>query len=126
LILCRIGAEEPVHVAIELAVFYVGEFDLEVKIDRGTLPLQLASNGQHNWNGCLLATTREGASLLLMSSSYPPAEPAVAPTDEHERSPESLRELRAVIAESRAEFARGEGLPAEVLLDDIDRFIAGG
>jgi hypothetical protein len=63
-----------------------------------------------------------------MSSSHRPAEPAAVPVgdNEYERSPESLRELLAVIAESDAAFERGDGLPAEVLLDDIDRFLAGG
>ena len=38
---------------------------------------------------------------------------------------ERLR-LSQSIASSREEYDRGEGLPASVLLDDIDRFIAQG
>jgi hypothetical protein len=57
-----------------------------------------------------------------MSSSYPPAEPAVMPGDldkDGEMSPESRRELDAIIAESEAEIARGEGISLEQALAEI-------
>ena len=44
-------------------------------------------------------------------------------TDSGELPPDFER-LRAVIAESQAQAARGDVVPAEVLLDDIDRIFA--
>lgn len=41
-----------------------------------------------------------------------------------EMSPEDWAKLNAVIAESDAAYARGESLPAEVLLDDLRRIYA--
>lgn len=64
-----------------------------------------------------------------MSQSTPPAEPAPSHLDvdeNDEMSPESLRELRAAIARSEEEIARGETIPAEEVLawlkreDDLD------
>jgi hypothetical protein len=38
--------------------------------------------------------------------------------------PPDFERLRAVIAESQAQAAQGDVVPAEVLLDDIDRIFA--
>jgi hypothetical protein len=64
-----------------------------------------------------------------MSASYPPAEPAVVvPGDldqDDDMTDEERRELDAVIAESEAEFERGEWTPAEVVLAGLRRRIHG-
>ena len=41
-------------------------------------------------------------------------------------SPAELAALKAVIARADEQYARGEGMPASVLLADFDRILAGG
>jgi hypothetical protein len=45
---------------------------------------------------------------------------------EAEMSPAELAELKAAIAKADEQYARGEGMPASVLLADFDRLLAGG
>jgi hypothetical protein len=60
-----------------------------------------------------------------MSTSYPPAEPAVVvPGDldqDSDMTEEERQELAADIATSEAEFERGEWTPAEVVLANLRR-----
>ncbi|HZF53867.1 MAG TPA: hypothetical protein VE093_34720 [Polyangiaceae bacterium] len=41
-------------------------------------------------------------------------------------SPAELAALKAAIARADEQYARGEGMPASVLLADFDRILAGG
>ena len=61
-----------------------------------------------------------------MSSSSPPAEPAIAPAElddgDDEMSPESLRELLAELSAADADIAAGvAGIPAEDVLTWLGR-----